>query len=306
MFNETKRFLLICSILLLSHPCRVTAVSDSELEALEKQIEQKEAEILQQTKTDARRKVEAKRKTEETARRKTEDEAGHQSEQHALTGEMIKISGGSFQMGSNDVNDNEKPVHNVTVGDFEMGKYEVTQRQWRDVMGNNPSYLDNCDDCPVETVTWYDVQNFIQKLNDVTGSNFRLPSEAEWEYGCRSGGMQEKYCGGNSPDALAWYHGNSPGKKYYRPVGQKQPNGIGLYDMSGNIREWVEDCYNDNYSGAPTDGSAWLTGPGNCGVRVVRNGTWGNKADDIRSTVRTGRNPSTGSYTVGFRLAMDK
>jgi formylglycine-generating enzyme len=129
--------------------------------------------------------------------------------------------------------------------DHSFGKYEVTQAQWEAVMGNNPAYFKQCgESCPVESVSWNDVQEFIKKLNQQTGKTYRLPTEAEWEYAARSGGKSEKYSGGNNVDSVAWYNGNS-GKQTH-PVGRKQPNGLGIYDMSGNVWEWVEDIYSNS------------------------------------------------------------
>ena len=133
-----------------------------------------------------------------------------------------------------------------------MGRYEVTQAQWQAVMGNNPSNFKGCDQCPVETVSWDDAQEFIRKLNAQNdGYKYRLPSEAEWEYACRAGTTGD-YAG--NLDEMAWYGKNSGGKTH--SVGQKQANGLGLYDMHGNVWEWVEDRYHHNYNRAPTDGSA--------------------------------------------------
>ncbi len=159
--------------------------------------------------------------------------------------EFVAVNGGCFQMGDNfgdGMADREKPVHEVCVSDFVIGKYEVTQGQWRKLMGSNPSKFNSCgDNCPVEQVSWNDVQQFIQRLNSQSGRNFRLPTEAEWEFAARSGGKHEKYSGGDNVDAVAWYGDNSG--KMTHPVGQKQANGLGLYDMSGNVWEWVSDWY---------------------------------------------------------------
>ena len=214
--------------------------------------------------------------------------------------EMVEVPGGSFQMGSNDSDayNNEKPVHSVNVKSFSIGKYEVTQGQWRAVMGSNPSHFANCgDNCPVENVSWNDIQSHIQKLNKKTGQRFRLPSEAEWEYACL-GGQQPIYCGSNDVGSVAWYRDNSAGTTH--PVGQKAPNGFGLYDMSGNVWEWVEDDYEDGYLGAPTDGAARKTG---VETRVLRGGSWNSFAGSARSAIRYGYSPDFRSYFIGFRLA---
>ena len=218
-----------------------------------------------------------------------------------LAGKMIAIPAGSFQMGSNDGRDNEKPVHRVSLKAFKLGQHEVTQQQWQAVMGNNPSKFSGCDDCPVEKVSWNDIQGFLKKLKQQTGQTFRLPSEAEWEYACRSGGKNQKYCGGNNESTLAWYDGNSSKKTH--PVKQKQANGLGLYDMSGNVWEWTQDCWNGSYSGAPANGDAWQSG--DCAKRVLRGGAWILKPSTLRSASRNWTTAALRSYDLGFRLAQD-
>ena len=153
----------------------------------------------------------------------------------------------------------------------------------------------------VESVNWDDVQGFLQELNQQTGSNYRLPSEAEWEYACRSGRQSEEFCGGASPDAVAWHDGNSGDQT--QPVGQKQANGLGLYDMSGNAWEWTQDCWNNSYNGAPAGGSAWTSG--NCNNRVARGGSWYFKPVRVRSAFRSWSPATYRSYDLGFRLAQD-
>jgi formylglycine-generating enzyme required for sulfatase activity len=160
----------------------------------------------------------------------------------------------------------ERPQHDVTVSDFYAGKYQITQPQWLAVMGNNPSHFKGDSALPVESVSWNDAKQFCEKLSKITGKAYRLPSEAEWEYACRAGTTGD-YAG--ELDAMAWYSKNSGPKTH--PVGQKRPNSFGLYDMHGNILEWCEDVWHDNYINAPIDGSAWLAG-GNSSRRVVRGG----------------------------------
>jgi formylglycine-generating enzyme required for sulfatase activity len=217
--------------------------------------------------------------------------------------EMVLIPGGSFQMGNNDGGAGEKPIHIVNVRSFALGKYEVTQGQWNAVMGNNPSKFSSCgDNCPVEQVSWGDVQQFIQKLNQQTRLQFRLPSEAEWEYAARAGSTG-KWSFGNDEGALgqyAWFTGNS-GKQTH-PVGQKSPNAFGLYDMHGNVWEWVQDWYHDNYNGAPTNGSAWEHG-GEQESRVLRGGSWLHDPNSLRSAIRKSLDPVYRYYLNGFRLA---
>ncbi len=137
--------------------------------------------------------------------------------------------------------------HQVRIKGFEMAKTPVTQSQWKAVMGNNPSRFQGCDDCPVEWVSWNDAMQYIEKLNALTGGGYRLPTEAEWEYAGRGGRAGELYCGGNNLDAVAWHSGNGGGKTH--PVGQKAPNGYGLYDMSGNVWEWTCSRYDKGYGG---------------------------------------------------------
>ena len=213
--------------------------------------------------------------------------------------EMLVIPDGSFQMGSNQGDSDEKPVHTVQIASFALAKTEVTQGQWRAIMGNNPSRFDGCgDNCPVEKVNWNDAQDYVRKLSEKTGQKYRLPSEAEWEYACRAGG-QHQYCGSDSVDSVAWYDGNSGGKTH--AVGQKQANAWGLYDMSGNVWEWAEDCGNNTYGGAPIDGSAWIGG--DCGKRVVRGGSWNYDPAYSRAADRGGAGTAYRYYDSGFRPA---
>jgi formylglycine-generating enzyme required for sulfatase activity len=200
--------------------------------------------------------------------------------------EMVVIPVGSFEMGSNSGASDEKPVHSVRIGKaFALAKTEVTQKQWRAIMGSDPAELKfkGCDDCPVERVNWNEVKEFTTKLSQMTGKTYRLPSEAEWEYACRAGGTHT-YCGSDNVDNVAWYDKNSGSKTH--AVAGKQANAWGLYDMSGNVWEWTEDCWNGSYSGAPTDGSAWITGE--CVRRVLRGGSWYNNPQYSRAASRIG------------------
>jgi formylglycine-generating enzyme required for sulfatase activity len=215
--------------------------------------------------------------------------------------EMVLLDGGSFLMGSQDGDDDESPVHEVTLRPFSIGRYEVTQRQWEIVMGTRPSYFTACADCPVDGVSWNDTQLFIAELNRQSGKQFRLPSEAEWEYACLAGGS-ETYCGDSDETRVAWYAENSGGSS--QPVGLLAPNGFGLYDMSGNAYEWVADCWHGGYGDAPVDGSAWASG--DCQRRVLRGGAWYYAAAYALSTYRNANTPGSRFITYGFRLARDE
>ena len=215
--------------------------------------------------------------------------------------EMVELPPGNFDMGSNSGESNEKPLHHVTIAKaFAIGKTEVTQAQWQAVMGSNPSNFATCGDtCPVEQVSWDDAQTYIQKLNLKTGKQYRLPTEAEWEYACRAGNQQD-YCGNDNVDKVSWNNRNS-GSYFFNtphPVGTKQANAFGLYDMSGNVWEWVEDAYHDDYTGAPADGSAWENGS----KRVLRGGSWGYDAEFGRATARFKFSPGYRYFSYGFRL----
>ncbi|HFB64127.1 MAG TPA: hypothetical protein ENJ60_01180 [Aeromonadales bacterium] len=226
---------------------------------------------------------------------------GSRSITDSATGvKLVKIPQGCFQMGSNNGEGDEKPVHKVCITKpFYLGKYEVTQGQWQAIMGNNPSEFKKGNNHPVENVSWNDVQRFIKKLNTKTGKNYRLPTEAEWEYACRSGGKNQKYCGGDSIDSLGWH--DEGWKNGHHAVGGKSPNGLGLYDMSGNVWEWVQDRYGENYyQSSPTNNP---TGPSGGSFRGDRGGSWGSSASYARSAFRRLDAPSNSSSFLGFRLA---
>ena len=229
--------------------------------------------------------------------------AGGKAFKDPATGiEMVYVKGGCYQMGDTFGvgEDNENPVHEVCVDDFYIGKYEVTQGQWKAIMGKNPSYFKDCgDNCPVEGASWNDIQDFINKLNQKTGKNYKLPTEAEWEYAARSGGKSEKYSGGNNIDSVAWYDKNSGNKIH--PVGTKQPNGLGIYDMTGNVWEWVNDWHHsDYYKNSPKNNP---TGPNSGTGRVRRGGSWGGVTGRARSASRDNDSPGSRLNFPGFRLA---
>ena len=222
--------------------------------------------------------------------------------------EFVGIPPGEFQMGSSGrhARDREQPVTRVRISrGFYLGKYEVTQAQWQAVMGSNPSWSSGCGRCPVEKVSWKDAQEFIGRLNGMSGAGrYRLPTEAEWEYAARAGTTTDTYAGdvtepnGNDPvvNGIAWYDENSGGRTH--PVGQKAPNGFGLYDMLGNVYEWVGDWYGTYPGGAVTDPA----GPGSGSYRVIRGGSWGNFAGFCRSAVRDRISPGDCIIVLGFRL----
>ncbi|MDD2366599.1 MAG: formylglycine-generating enzyme family protein [Desulfuromonadaceae bacterium] len=211
--------------------------------------------------------------------------------------EFVFVPGGCFTMGSEKGNLNEKPVHQVCLSDFFIGKYEVTQGDWQRVMGYNPSKFKSCgDSCPVEQVGWNEAQEFIRKLNNMTGKTYYLPTEAEWEYACRSGGKSELYCGGENITDLAWQDRNVSGGTH--PVGLKAPNGIGAYDMSGNVWEWVEDWSGDYLDIDQQDPA----GPSSGSSRVRRGGSWHYGANQARSTWRSSGYPDDQAFDLGFRI----
>lgn len=218
--------------------------------------------------------------------------------------ELIFVQGGTFVMGSNNL-DEEMPAHNVTVHSFYLSKYEITQRIWNIVMGYNESYHKNCDDCPVESVSWNDAQQFISKLSKATGKRYRLPSEAEWEYAA-NGGIYSKhyvYSGSNDADEVGWHWRNS--KSMTHPVGQKKPNELGFYDMSGNVNEWCNDWWEYHYySHSPTKNPY---GPATGTKKVVRGGCYGSTVSGIAVKDRAmyGAEPDLVGEHNGFRLARD-
>jgi formylglycine-generating enzyme required for sulfatase activity len=216
---------------------------------------------------------------------------------------MVYVAGDTFTMGctseqGSDCGGDESPTHQVILSGFSISKYEVTQAQWRAVMGNNPSKYSGCDDCPVENVSWNEVQEFILKLNQMTGKNYRLPTEAEWEYAARGGSKSRgyKYSGSNSIRDVAWYYDNSGNKTH--PVGQKQPNELGLYDMSGNVWEWCSDWYSSYSSSAQNNPK----GPSSGSYRVIRRDSWLRDSHNCRVSYRISLNPGARGGNLGFRL----
>ena len=232
-----------------------------------------------------------------------------QTNNHPTEPEMVEVKGGRFRMGCRDYEGFpwEYPVHRVTVNSFKISKYEITQKQWVSVMGNNPSHFKG-DDLPVENVSWLDVQQFILKLNEITGKNYRLPKEAEWEYAARGGKKSKnyKYSGSNKIDEVAWYLGNSDSTTH--SVGMKKPNELGIYDMCGNVAEWCDDVYEDYFGAEMTLQEAVNGLPDNEIRRVVRGSKWSSKLQFCRVSFRN-QTPPECRYglqqgTLGFRLVL--
>lgn len=222
--------------------------------------------------------------------------------------EMVVIPGGEFVMGDDNSSEkDEKPARSVKVASFLLGKLEVTQGQWRALMGSNPSHFKKCGNtCPVENVSWEDAQAYVKKLSDKTGQRYRLPTEAEWEYAARAGSQTSWHFGNDAAQLgrYAWYgydRGNAEKKTH--PAGEKLPNQFGLYDMHGNVWEWVEDCWHDHYQAAPKDGSAWVVNCPKESTRVVRGGSWGSGAVDSRSADRILNARGDRYVNLGIRVA---
>lgn len=244
----------------------------------------------------------------EAERRKAKEAKLATSLKNTIGMELILIRSGEFQMGSNDGQWDEKPVHEVAiVKPFYMGRYEVTQAQWRAVMGNNPSRSQG-DDLPVEQVSWDDAISFCQKLSQMTGQEYRLPTEAEWEYAAR-GGSTTSYSFGNDVGQLgdyAWFRENSGSQPH--PVAQKKPNRFGLHDMHGNVYEWCSDWYSSNYY-AECQQQGVMTDPQGADStrsqrRVNRGGSWYGAADTCKSANRASSPASTRLFAIGFRVVM--
>jgi len=232
-----------------------------------------------------------------------------------VTMEMVKIPAGTFMMGryageQNSYSD-EDPQHQVAIGhDFYLGKYEVTKAQWQAMMGTTPwsgnYYVLNDPNSPAVWISWNDCQNFVTELNKLGQGTFRLPSEAEWEYACRAGTTTRFYWGDDPSYTqigdYAWWDGNAwyANERYAHVVGLKLPNDWGLYDMSGNVWEWCQDYWHNNYTGAPANGSAWESPTSS--YRVLRGGGWGHHARYCRSALRGGPGPDDGDYGFGVRI----
>ena len=269
--------------------------------------EKRKAEEAQRLAEERRR--EAERKTAEEERKRREEEERAKDRTFTAGGvafRMIRVEGGTFTMGATreqgpDAFHDEIPTHDVTLSSYVIGETPVTQELWQAVMGGNPSRFKGVQR-PVENVSWYECQDFIRKLNELTGKVFRLPTEAEWEYAAR-GGKQSKgyrYSGSNYISEVAWYHGNSSSQTH--PVKEKKPNELGIYDMSGNVLEWCQDRWG-SYSSSPQTNP---TGPTSGSGRVARGSSWFNDVRNCRLSLRNSLNPGGTNIDLGLRLALSE
>ncbi len=214
--------------------------------------------------------------------------------------EFVWVPSGCFYMGSESGERFEEPIHPVCVKGFWLGKDEVTQAQYQKITESNPSETKGAEH-PVDSISWDDAVSFTMAYSLLTKVPMRLPSESEWEYACRAGGRHKTYCGDGDPAKLGWYGSNSGNGT--SPVGKLHPNAWGLYDMSGNVWEWVQDCWNLDYVGAPMDGSGWLEG--NCERRVARGGAYDiNQPNMLRAAKRGRGDRNYRLNVVGFRVVI--
>ena len=272
--------------------------------------------ITRQRKTTAKKETQ-QRKTTQAAPKKTQSARQTQQQKPAastsrpkvsladIMRNMVYVEGGTFTMGATSEQKNpdydEKPTHRVSLSSFYIGKYEVTQALWKAVMGSNPSRFEG-DNLPVENVSWNDCQTFLRKLNAMTGKNFRLPTEAEWEFAARGGNRSRgyQYSGSNVLSDVAWYDDNSGSKTHN--VGTKAPNELGIYDMSGNVWEWCQDWKGSYSSSAQTN----PTGPSSGSHRVFRGGSWFSNAGRCRVAYRNDGTPGFRGIHLGLRLALSQ
>ncbi len=272
----------------------------------EQRRKEKERIAEQQRLEEQQRREEERRFAEERKRKEMEEAilADPKRIIDNLVNNMVYVSGGTFIMGAtseqgSDAWGDERPLHFVTLSSYCIGKYEVTQAEWKAVMGINPSSFKGAN-LPVDNVSWNDCQEFIRKLNSLTGKNFRLPTEAEWEFAARGGNNScgYKYSGSNDIDSVAWYDGNS-GRKMH-PVGQKSPNELGIYDMSGNVYEWCQDRYGIYSSSYQTNPTGSVSGS----YRVNRGGCWYGNVNSCRVSNRDRNSPGISFSFLGLRLVL--
>ena len=272
--------------------------------------------ITRQRKTTAKKETQ-QRKTTQAAPKKTQPARQAQRQKPAastsrpkvslddIMRNMVYVEGSTFTMGATSEQQNpyydEKPTHRVSLSSFYIGKYEVTQALWKAVMGSNPSHFEG-DNLPVENVSWNDCQTFLRKLNAMTGKNFRLPTEAEWEFAARGGNRSRgyQYSGSNVLSDVAWYDDNSGSKTHN--VGTKAPNELGIYDMSGNVWEWCQDWYGNYHGYSQTN----PTGPSSGSFRVYRGGSWFSNAWYCRVAFRHDDTPDYRNICLGCRLALSQ
>ncbi len=219
-----------------------------------------------------------------------------------LENQMVFVKGGTFRMGDTfgDGKKFEKPVREVTISDFYISKFEITQEIWVQLMGSNPSHFNNCENCPVERVTWSQAQEFLSRLNNLTGKQYRLPTEAEWEYAARGGEktLNHRYAGARNINDVAWYSGNSGNNT--NEVGQLKPNELGIYDMSGNVWEWCSDWF----ALYPNNPESNPVGPQVGDGKVVRGGSWFGYIGACRITFRGFDDPANSRSYIGFRVVL--
>ncbi|HPE58497.1 MAG TPA: SUMF1/EgtB/PvdO family nonheme iron enzyme [Bacteroidales bacterium] len=239
--------------------------------------------------------------------------------------EMVFVKGGTFTMGctneqGSNCDDDEKPAHRVLLRSFFISKFEITQKQWFEITDHNHSFFEGCDECPVENVSWKEVQEFIEKLNHKTGKKYRLPTEAEWEFAARGGitacaDTATKFAGSDDINEVAWYSNNSNHSKVEIisgnvirvirrnkfSLGDKSPNCLGIFDMSGNVWEWCSDWYGEYNRNLQTN----PIGPFSGSYRIIRGGSWDSQSNQCRITKRDKRQPSIGANNIGFRLVQD-